>query len=231
MKKKKEINTLSEVVYKVLHGPYGYSYITGVSYDYSRTSCNCEAEYCNCTKITNTVVESVDLNSISNQLTAEITDPISKYCINRLLVINELYSSNNWKVNVVSGYYGEEVHGCTLQPNCQQTLISQIQELENLNDIDKIKKILEFEYGFLLDQLKACSSVSILEVPLSKIRPFNQDYSRKVSKKDVGFYLDCKIPRAICSKNGALYAVIDGYHRMTAAIQQKMKTVSIIVLE
>lgn len=219
----------SDLIIKSLNNPY--SYLPGIDYDYNTTKCNCGESYCSCGKIINAIVRSVDLNAITKHLTSKVSDPFSAYCVNRLLVINKLFNFNNWRVNIVSGYYGEEVRGAILNSNCQNDLICHFKELDNLNAVDKIKKILEFEYGFLLESLKPCTAVKIITVPISKIKPFNQDYSRKVSKKDVSFYLECDAPRAVCTKAGDTYAVIDGYHRMTAAIQQQLKKVTIIVLE
>lgn len=43
----------------------------------------------------------------------------------------------------------------------------------------KLKKILEYEYGYLLDSIKDAASVEIEEVPFDSIKVGNESYHQK----------------------------------------------------
>ena len=96
-------------------------------------------------------------------------------------------------------------------------------------DIDKIKKVLEYEYGFLLERLHSTKSVSIKEIDVRLMQVGNESYHSKVDNFEM--YKDYDLPIAVCSKLDDKYKIIDGYHRYAAAMLNKKDFVKIIVLE
>ena len=131
--------------------------------------------------------------------------------------------------------YGDEV-------DVKQAIKNKLNEISNLSDVEKIKKVLEYEYGYLLDAIKDAKSVEIKEVPFDSIKIGNDSYHSKI--KDFEMYKDYEGPIAICttesyvkhwsvkfSKETDYYRIIDGYHRYSAAKLNKKDTVKIIVLQ
>ena len=193
---------------------------------------------CRCSTLENVKVVSVDIDAIvsgmlggsDNRKKGITADPFLRYCVDRIVRIHELYDTNNWEPNITGGYYGEECDGAELSYGIKKKLIENIGSLEGLDPIDMIKTVLKLEYGYLLPKIKDMNQVEIIDVALDRIKLFNEDYSKKVSQETVDHYVEYDFPRAICTKSGELYAVIDGFHRMLAAQKNNKETVSIIVL-
>ena len=108
--------------------------------------------------------------------------------------------------------------------------------LELTNDIEKIKYILELEYGYLIDKVANATSATIEEVDTEKIKLPQKEYFVKLSKEVIEDYKDRKLPIAVCIKNKDrfldvfdTYTLVDGYHRFVANKDQA--TTKIIVLE
>ena len=217
-------------------------YYHGVDVDYERTQCGgsscdkCDG-YSRCSRIISTRVESVDLASIMNSYTDETKlSEIETYCLDRILRIEKLYDKNSFEVNTCSGYYGDEVESVHIVSDVKQAIKNKLNEISNLSDVEKIKKVLEYEYGYLLDAIKDAKSVEIKEVPFDSIKIGNDSYHSKI--KDFEMYKDYDGPIAVCDiiplglqKTSAMYKIIDGYHRYSAAKLNKKDTVKIIVLQ
>jgi len=90
---------------------------------------------------------------------------------------------------------------------------------------------LEIEYGYILPVFEHLHSLDIITVPLEMVKMNNESYMRKLNKEMVDQYNGYELPRAVCINEGDMYyRVIDGFHRMTSAYNQKLKEVSIIVM-
>lgn len=218
-------------------------YYHGVDVDYERTSCGgsscdkCDG-YNRCSRIISTRVESVDFNAIINSYTDQTKlSEIEIYCLDRILRIEKLYNKDSFEVNICSGYYGDEVQSVNIVFDVKESIKSKLNEISNLSDVEKIKKVLEYEYGYLLDSIKYAKSVEIKEIPFDSIKVGNESYHSKI--KDFEMYKDYEGPIAICRigigvshfKEINFYSIIDGYHRYSAAKLNKKDVVKIIVLE
>lgn len=215
---------------------------SGVDYSYGRTLCDCSEDYCRCTSIAHTKINSVDLNSLidcllyNKQNWKQSYDKSSHffdyYIVDRLFRICKLYSCENWEVNRCPGYYGEETDGCSLSEELKIRVISYLKEISILSNYDKILKILELEYGFILDRLKNFADIEIIETDISNIKIVQVDYGRKVLSEDLSLYKNYNLIHGICTKNSDnSFSIIDGYHRVLAAQQYNKSKIKILVLK
>lgn len=188
----------------------------------------CKDDYCRCGVIQNAHVTSVNADYIVKAITKDCTDTMLVYCVDRILRASKALELHSWEVNVCGGYYGEEVEGVRLESKVQDELIKMISSLEKLTPIEMVKKALEYEYGYVLPRLQKCTDVKIITVSLSKVKMFNDEYLRKVSKEAVEFYKKYDLPRGVCVYKGGCYSLVDGYHRMLAAQNSSEDSVSII---
>lgn len=213
-------------------GSYGYSEINHCcDYDYNtHHACNygsscCDNDYCRCGVINDARIVSVDLDQLMSALVKKQNlSVIDHYVLDRLVRICELYSKAHWEVNIQSGYYGQEVSGCrgNFEP-----LIVHLRKINELSGVDKIKYVLEAEYGYLTEFIKTMQAVCVEEVKLSDIDLFNDNHMKKL--KHVDIYKDHKLPRAVVRHNGgSRYAIVDGYHRVMAAKQ--CETIQVLVV-
>lgn len=207
-----------------------YSYYGEYSYD--RSDCVCRddnTDYCRCTSIVSSEIESINFDGIVEDITKDKSFPIINYCIDRILRNNELYDTKNYEVDVSPGYYGQEVNG--IQPKDMSVFDKSIAELKSLiglSDLDKIKKVLELEYGYLLPQIKASTFFEIKKISPSDIIFPQTEYRKKIKAKDTDFYSEFKLMRAIVDQQ---LHIIDGYHRITSALSKNLKTIEVIVLK
>jgi len=235
MRKKKEILQPIQSAIKVLDDYDAFIYSSIVDYDYDRET-NCQDNGCNgicrCGVIANSRINSVDVNClIANLMDKASKDTVSEYCVDRTIRSSGAIRTENWELNIERGYYGQEIRGVELDNSVKNNIVKSLTELSLLSDLDKIKKLLENEYGYLLPKLKEAKSFNIIDVKIDDVIMFNDQYMRKVSKEDIDHYADYTLPRAVCTKEGKVYAVVDGFHRMISAKNKKEKTVSIIELE
>jgi hypothetical protein len=202
-----------------------------VEYDYDYDGwCGCNDDYCHHHKINNAKVGEVNVDYIVEELSKGCSI-LDTYCIDRVLRGSKLPDTSSWEVSIVKGYYGEEVDGVELDGAVRKDIVDQLTELSGITDnADKVKKVLEFEYGYLLPKLQLLTTAKIVKVPLDSVQLFNQDYLRKVSKETVDYYQSYKLPRGVCVKEGDHYSLVDGYHRMFSALKYKLATITIIEL-
>ena len=214
----------------------GY-YFSGVDYDYeSYRACEngsdcCDNDYCRCGVIQDARVTDIDFNRLIDGLIGKSSEVIDCYCLDRVLRCLGLQDSNNWEVITGGGYYGEEIHGCLPNQKILDQLKKDLEAIIKLSDIDKIKFILQAEYGFILPELKDMNDAQVTTISFQDIKLPNLDYSRKINRLYVTQYNDYKLPRAICVKDGDKYRLIDGYHRVLAAENKKLDKFQIIVIK
>jgi hypothetical protein len=237
MKKEKIVLTPLQKVIKNLQDSSFFRYGSAVTFDYDTyhpcqdgSDC-CDNDYCRCGIIQNTRITEVNFVLLIKDLVGKCDDILIKYCVDRIIKTSGLINNDSWEVNTSGGYYGEEVHGVSLNIGIQNKLVKMFSELDTANDINKIKILLQYEYGYLLPKLDKLNTVTIKEVPINKVSLLNDKHYRKVSKETIDYYTDYVLPRAICTKSVYNnYTVIDGYHRMISAINKKEATVSIFEL-
>lgn len=247
---KKNISFLPDLISKLNPQPKTNSYyfgkdfyrFAGVEYDYDTYNpCHngsdcCDNDYCRCGVIQNARVSSVDLDILINDLISHVPkkdlekEEITTYCLDRIVRNSNLKDTGSWEVQVDGGYYGQEVRGASLDGNALNGFIKSLSNMVEMSDCDKVKNCLIDEYGFLLPELNSLTSANIQTVELKNVILPNRDYSRKIDKKYIDQYNDYKLPRAICIKENSKFRLIDGYHRILSAINQKFENVQIIVL-
>ena len=132
------------------------------------------------------------------------------------------------------GYYGEEICGVYFEN--EENVVNAFNEVLKLDsDIEKIKRVLELEYNYLIDRVAITTSVTIEEVSTEKIKLPQREYFIKLNTEVIDSYKNRDLPIAVCIKETSLftdvdrYILIDGYHRFVA--NQDRATNKIIVLE
>lgn len=93
---------------------------------------------------------------------------IEEYCLQRLLVSNGAYDATMYEVNIVGGYYGDEL-GTTNFENYNQLLLDIEQLFKLKSDHEKIMFVLQKEYGYIADIIKNTTTAKIVKVKLSEI--------------------------------------------------------------
>lgn len=247
MKMKKEpvkilqaaINQLSNALTpKDRYDRYSKYQFLGLDYTYDRSACvGCE-DYCRCTSIINATVSELDFNRLVTAFIESIkgrntiSNEIDEYCIDRIFHASKLKDKGSWIVDVGGGYYGQEVFGCSPNPKVIEKLIDTLKSMLELSDIDKVKACLKEEYGYVLLQLQELKEAAVISVLPSVIEMGNDTYARKLEKEYVEQYNKYELPRGIVIVNGKdKYRLLDGYHRMTSAINQALKKIKVIVLQ
>jgi hypothetical protein len=222
------------------------SFIYDLPVDYS-VDYPCDGEctstsICRCLKIINQRVSKVDISILSHRFFKDIflndrdmkiksilfdsdSSEIELYFINRILSINKVWMPEEWKVIVENSYYGEEVVETSLNERLFTKVLEQCKKVFSLGSIDeKIKFVLELEYKELPNFIKS-SSFRLIEIDKSKIKFTNQKHLESVLEKDLSFYSEKNydVPRGVVKKNGDIYTIIDGYHRISQYRPKKIK--------
>ena len=206
-----------------------------VEYDYERSQCTCDAyergDYCRCTTIDHAWIESIDVKEVISTLYSKYCkDPseISEYCFDRICSAFKIYDKDYYEVETCGGYYGEEIGGVYFE-NEKKVVDAYLQVLALETDIEKIKFVLELEYGYLLDKVKNCTYAYTSTVYTRAIDLPQQEYFVKLDKEVIEDYKNRKLPVAVCLECGGRYKLIDGYHRFAA--NKDRATNEIIVLK
>ena len=208
-----------------------------LDYDYERSQCTCTDDYCRCTYITSSWIETIDVKSVINRLYPQCKDnsEINKYCFDRICSAFKIYDKDLYEIETCGGYYGEEIGGVYFED--EEKIINAYNDLIKLDsDIEKIKRVLELEYHYLIDRVAITTSATIEEVATEKIRLPQQEYFVKLSQNVIDDYRNRTLPVAVCIKNKDrfhdvydTYTLVDGYHRFIA--NKDRATNKIIVLE
>lgn len=195
-------------------GDLTFRYCIDIDYDNHNEGCDCSM-ICRCSRIENIQIKNVELNEIRNKIIDFYHNQKIKlsyfdiYCLDRLLVINEIYKGDSWYVNVRSGYYGEEIGDVDLIKEKQ--IREQFEKIISYNTTDKIHTILILEYGYVLEDLLD-KRFEICEVSRDDVVLNQKQYYKKIAKTKL--YSNYDLPKAICLFDGGKYRVIDGYHRI-----------------
>ena len=202
-----------------------------VDYDYERSSCSCDADYCRCTTIDHAWVSKVDVCLAIKELYRKYSKTnsyIDEYCFDRICYAFKIYDKDLYEVDIGAGYYGEEVYGVHFKN--EDKIIDTYDKLLELNtNIDKIKYCLELEYGYLIERVKSTTTATIADVLSDSIKTPQTEYYIKVDKNVIEEYKNRDLPVAVCIRDGNYYRLIDGYHRYVA--NKERDNVSIVVLE
>lgn len=207
------------------------------TYDFVETNyyraTNCK-EYgcdyiCRCSRIEDLSIESVNYNTIMNQVTQKIQDPIILYCIQQITYKSGI-DVDSFEVVVCGGYYGEELQNPIFNHKDKACLIENYKKLLTMiNSADQVKYILELEYGHILPALKKMNKVEIKNINPKEISLGNEDYHKKINLMNLKKYKEYQGIYGVCIQNKNNLRLIDGYHRVTAALQSKSDKIDVIV--
>jgi hypothetical protein len=182
----------------------------------------CKNDYCRCSTIKNTGIDSVDMSEVLDRVMMywelDSEDEILVYCVDRILRHFELWDIHNWQVNVCGGYYGEEVDSVTPPDTLQEEIIKNVKCMYESDN--KIEYVLQLEYGNVLPQLQN-KKWSIVTVPKSDVILGNGDYMKRVPKERC--YTEYKGIVAVCTKEENKYRLWDGYHRYVTTTDKQIK--------
>ena len=198
----------------------------GVDYDYERSGCTCNDWPCRCTTIEHSWINEINTNDVIKNLMPNKITELEKYCFDRLCYINKVYDKDYYEINICPGYYGEEVDGVYFEN--EEKVLEEFSKLQNLSDLKKILRILELEYGYVLKSIENSNSITIDEIDKNDIIFPQEEYHRKLEKEVIEAYTNYDLPRCVVTKQGSKYKIIDGYHRATACLSDKIK---IIIIE
>lgn len=238
------IKTLTPNTDKWPYSGYVRYVFSGVEYDYDM-DWGCKSQECDgvcrCKKIHNARITKVDIGIVASCFMSYITSTKPKpkqpttfelYCIERIIRSSKLREDDYWELDIHKGYYGDECDG----PFPNQTTITNIRNMfvaiSKLSDVEKIKYCLKEEYGHLLPKLQDATKAEIIAVDPKDIEMSNDNYMRKLNKEHVDQYNDYDLPRGIVVAIGGKfkYRLIDGYHRISSANNQSLKTIDVILL-
>lgn len=216
MKKKKE----REKVYFSKYGPCGISYNSYVSEDHDE---RCKDDYCRCSTLEDIEILSINIEEVVkcfvDHLKIDKKDEITIYCIDRILRHHKVYDVENWNVEAVGGYYGEELGDPYLNDKLETAILLDISNMLNCGD-SKVEYVLSLEYHNVLPQLQG-KSWSIAKVDWDDVIVGNGSYMQKIPEEDI--YEGYKGIIAVCSKEGNKYRLWDGYHRFCKSSKGKIK--------
>ena len=202
-----------------------------VDYDYDRTECVCDNDYCRCTQIINTRIDDIHVNKVVEALYHKHgkTDAcIDSYCFDRICYAFRVYDKHLYEVETCWGYYGEEIDGVWFDN--EEKIFNAYQEILALDtDIEKIKYCLNLEYGYLTDSVNSATSATVVEIVPNNISIPQTSYFRKLRNDVLEEYNNRTLPIAVCLKDEDNYRLVDGYHRFVA--NKDKETVRIVVIE
>lgn len=210
-----------------------------VEYDYERSQCTCNAyengDYCRCTTIERAWVESINIHQVIEKFYKKYCPEqsnINRYCFDRICAVFKVYDKDHYEVESCGGYYGEEIEGVYFDDE-SRLLEAFVALLALETDIEKIKYVLEVEYGYLLERVKNKTIARIEMVNTASIVLPQQEYFVKLDREVIEDYRNRDLPIAVCLNEKDSYCdkyiLIDGYHRFIANKDKRMMI--IVVLE
>lgn len=199
----------------------------------------CEDEgICRCTEISNPEVtgirfsnfvnlvygfffdrsKSTQRNNKINEILYGINDQVDKYTIDRIFRVNKIWINKNWDIQIINGYYGQEINAVILKENISEKLQGELETAFSILEINKrVEYLLTLEYGEVLSHLKNLKWQLIRISKTDVIFP-SESHKRIVEKKDIDYYFapNYNLIRAVVIKDGDKWRLIDGYHRLNA---------------
>ena len=202
-----------------------------VDYDYERSACHCDDDYCRCTTIEHAWIDNINVNEVIKNLYdrhSRTNLDIDEYCFDRICSAFKIYDKDYYEVETGPGYYGDEVYGVYFE-NEEKIFNAYYEVIALKTNIEKIKYCLNLEYGYLIDSVESASLAHTLRVSPGDIRLPQTEYFIKLENNVIEEYKDRTLPVAVCVRDEGCYRLIDGYHRYIA--NKDRDKVDIIVLE
>lgn len=208
-------------------------YNDGFSCDYDTNSNNCHCRgYCRCKIITDFKTTKFNatefINKAIDYLDPKLLSPFDIYACDRVIRAAKL-TKGSFEGTGEKGYYGEELR---VKINQEQVefIEKHLYAVEFLkSNIDKIKYILNLEYGYLLDVIKEATSAEIKQINKSQIVQSQSEYRKKVDVSEFYSQEYC-LPTAIVKElSPDRYRILDGYHRTFS--NSKLQNIDVVVIK
>jgi len=187
-----------------------YDYDYEISRDCFNHGCD---GVCRCSRYSSLKLNSIDVNAMIYCIKTSLRkndkrkeNKLFLYCLERLC---NQYTVDCFSLNVVNGYYGEEINGVVLD---DESLIEQFLALNN--PTEWVEFYLKQEYGYVLEDLKNLNWI-IEKVDLKYIVVPNT--YRKLNRKTVEKYCKQYKNDFLSCLTDCNYKLIDGYHRVQAS--------------
>lgn len=226
---------------------YVVDYDYNVEYSCEESGCNDEG-ICRCGKIYNERITRIDIVSLTEHFHKNLIDidsksgkrnqklnqiffgdkDIDKYFINRILTINKLYNKDFWEIEFGPSYYGDEMENILLRSQLFDKVIQECEMVISIDNLsDKVKYILELEYGKVLNSLKN-AEFKVDEIFKEELdfENSNQNHLKLINKKDLSYYDDFPYICGIVKKVDNKYKIIDGHHRFTRNKKSILKVIT-----
>jgi len=198
-------------------------------YNYQIIESEYKSEYTNddqYSTITGYKVKSVNIIKLIEFISNKIEDKIILYSIDRAVRASNVTTAA-FEVTIDQGYYGDELGSIKL---ISEQLLANLHGLLDKTNLDRIKYVLELEYGYLLPEIDRATKLDIRNGNPKAINIGQQDHYRKLNKQVIDAYKDYDLPRCICLSNKNGLRLIDGYHRLHSANNQKLDNIDVILL-
>jgi hypothetical protein len=244
--------------YYILHKNFSYSGVTAIynsSYDCDSWGCDNEG-ICRCGQISDCSISDININMMVDSIYSDIYEDYTKsskrdeklnqilngygkdfniYTIDRILRIKKVYKTENWDIEIIGGYYGEEVGDVTIKEDLAkelELLINKALEIEDINE--RVNFLLMLEYGSIHNKLIDVK-YSIVEIDRDLIH-YGSQSNKKSALKEIQNSLkhhyndhDSKWVRnintimGIVVADGKMFRLIDGYHRCLSTNKKMIK--------
>jgi hypothetical protein len=186
---------------------------------------NLKIDYLNLYQLSKTIFNRIGFSGLDHNRKCGIIrllygydfETITIYCIYRILRINRLWLESNWILEVIDGYYGQELEKIKIEETLFNKISSEIDELIKLDRLEeKIHYLLKLEYGWIFDKI-SYRSIEIRRVEKKSLQFGKQSHYQNVKNSKFDHYKSISwgdIPLGVVRKEGEIYKVIDGYHRL-----------------
>lgn len=141
-------------------------------------------------------------------------------------------ADDHFEIRTCGGYYGDELDGVYAEPGAEVALQSQCDVFNSMTNSERVKLVLEMEYGKLLPEVAQYSSWKLVDLPVEQVHA-DKGVLARVSNAIVTTYLhftpwyDTRgyywrknshwFPGiVVIPKETGEYRVIDGFHRYLA---------------
>lgn len=209
---------------------------------------SCVESSCRCSYIDNIIINSIDFKKIVNTIydiffeknnqtkrffklnfiLNGVNDKMEKYVIERVCSYYKLWSKESYIPNIEDSYYGKNIKGFLIKEdiinniNNMIIIISKIESLE-----DKVYKLLEMEYSYILPNIKN-KKMKLGKINKSSILYPNEHYLKNVSSSIVENYINFNGIHGVVLKENNNFYLIDGHNRIASSSN---KNINVIIVE
>ena len=204
---------------------------------------------CRCGGIENEFVSAVDVSKMSdciydsyfegwknarrnntiNNILYGIGKEIDVYCIDRILRAHKIWMPEKWSIEVMHGYYGQEIGDVSIRNECASLIEADIEKAISLGSLkEKVGFLLCLENGRLLPELEG-KVYEIKTIEIDEVEFGNKEHAKRASSKNHAFYSDANYSgiRGVVMESGGKLRAIDGYHRLSSTKRKTAKVIAI----